>query len=53
MKRYQRMKTTLGHRYYVRMADDEVAGRIIYRAALVVLPFLASALMFFIWVKVG
>ncbi len=53
MKHYQRMKTTLGHRYYVRMADDEVAGRIIYRTALVVVPFLASALMFLLWVKMG
>ena len=53
MKRYQRMKTTTGHRYTVRMTDDEVAGKIIYHIALVAVPFISSALMFLLWVKMG
>ena len=47
--KYKLMKTTMGRKYYVRMADDEVAERILYRIALVVLPFITSVLMMAVW----
>lgn len=53
MKRYKVQRTTLGHRYYVRQTEDEIAERIRYNVALVVVPFVSAALMFFLWVKVG
>lgn len=53
MKRYMRLKTTEGHRYLVRMTDEEIAARRAYNTALVVLPFITSALMFLLWVKLG
>ena len=53
MKRYRVQKTTLGHKYIVRQADDEVAARLIYHAALVVVPFLSAAGMFLLWIKMG
>ena len=53
MRRYRMERTTTGHKYMVRMADDEVAGKILYNIALVTIPFFASALMFLLWIKVG
>ena len=53
MDRYMRIKTTTGHKYNLRMAEDERAARIMYRVALVIVPFISSAVMFLIWVKVG
>ena len=53
MKGYRTFKTTLGHRIRVRMTEEEIAERDLFRIALVVFPFLASVLMFFIWVKLG
>lgn len=51
MARYKRMKTTLGHRYWMRMDDREIAERLIYRIAIVGLPLISAAGFFLIWVK--
>lgn len=53
MKRYMKLKTTEGHRYLVRMTDEEITARRIYNAVLVILPFVTSAVMFWLWVKLG
>lgn len=53
MKRYKMQRTTLGHRYYVRQTEDEIAEKIRYNIALVVVPFVSAALMFLVWVKMG
>ena len=53
MKRYMTLKTNMGHKIRVRMSDEEIAGRTLYRIAIVTLPFLASAGMFLLWVKMG
>lgn len=50
--RYKTYKTTMGHKVRVRMSDEEIAARWLYRFALVVVPFISSALMFYVWVKV-
>lgn len=50
---YRRTKTTTGHRYYCRMPGSEIAERILYRIALVAVPFLGAAGMFLLWVKMG
>ena len=50
---YRTYKTTMGHRIRVRMSREEVAARWLYRFALVTLPFVSSALLFLLWVKVG
>ena len=53
MTQYKVLKTTDGRRYKVRMSQEELDARTIYRIALVTLPFISSALMFLIWVKMG
>lgn len=47
--KYRTFKTTMGHKVRVRMSSEEVAARWIYRFALVAVPFVTSALMFYIW----
>ena len=51
--KYKVLKTTMGRRYKVPMSDQEVLERFLYRVAITVLPFFGSALMFWIWEKVG
>lgn len=53
MKRYQRLKTSEGHKFLVRMTDEEIAARRAYNTALVVLPLITSMVMFLLWVKLG
>lgn len=50
---YRTIKTTTGHKFKVKMSDAEIRGRRMYWAAVTVLPFVTSALMFWIWVKCG
>ena len=51
--RYRTYKTTMGRKVRVRMSDEEIAARWIYRFALVAVPFISSALMFYVWVKMA
>ena len=51
MKDYRIEKTSMGHKIRVKMSEDEIAERELYRMAIVCLPFVFSALMFFLWVK--
>ena len=51
MSQYKVMKTTMGRKYKVRMSEDEIAERDLYRMAVVILPLISSVLMFLIWVK--
>ena len=51
MKGYRTVRTTTGHRIRVRMSEEEIAANTLYNIALVVLPFVSSVLMFFLWVK--
>jgi hypothetical protein len=53
MKGYRTLKTTMGRKYRVRVTSEEAAARWLYNVALVVVPFVSSALMFYVWVKVG
>ena len=53
MKGYKTLKTTMGRRYRVRITSEEAAAQWLYNVALVVVPFVSSALMFYVWVKVG
>lgn len=53
MSQYKTIKTTMGHKIRVHMSDQEVLERFLYRVTITVLPFFGSALMFWIWVKVG
>ena len=46
---YKTMKTTLGHKYRVRMAEDSKAERILYWAAVTVLPFVGTVGMLMLW----
>ena len=48
---YKTMKTTLGHKYRVRMAEDSKAERILYWLVLTVLPFITAAGMTLQWIK--
>lgn len=51
MSQYKVLKTTMGRKYKVRMCEDEVAERDLFRMAIVLLPLISSVLMFLIWVK--
>ena len=51
--RYKVLKTTMGRKYKVPMSEEEIAERDLFHLVVVALPFIASALMFFLWVKVG
>lgn len=53
MTRYMRVKTTTGHRYSVRMAEDEIAEKWTARVLMFMLTFIGSAGMFLLWVKMG
>lgn len=53
MKGYRTLKTTMGRRYRVKITSEEAAARWLYNVSLVVVPFVSSALMFYVWVKVG
>jgi hypothetical protein len=53
MKGYKTLKTTMGRKYRVRVTSEEAAARWLYNVALVVVPFVSSALMCYVWVKVG
>ena len=48
---YKVLKTSMGRKYKVRMTEDEVAERDLFRLAVVALPFLASVLMTILWIK--
>lgn len=53
MKGYRTERTTMGRKIRVRMSEDEIAERELFHLAIVTLPFITAALMFFLWVKVG
>ena len=46
---YKTMKTTMGHKYRMRMAEDEVAERDLFRLAVVTLPFLGTVALMAVW----
>ena len=46
---YKTMKTTMGHKYRMRMAEDEVAERDLFRLAVVALPFFGTVLLMAVW----
>ena len=41
---YKTMKTTMGHKYRMRMAENEESERSLFRLAVVLLPFVTSVL---------
>ena len=53
MKRYQKLRTSEGHKFLVRMTEEEIAARRVYNAAIVILPFVTSVAMFWLWIKTG
>ena len=53
MTHYRTYKTTMGHKVRVRMSDEEVAARWLYRFALVAVPFISSVLLTVVWMAVG
>ena len=53
MKGYKTFKTTMGHKIRVKMSEEELQEREMFNALVVLMPLIGSALMFFLWVKVG
>jgi len=53
MKGYKTIKTTLGHKIRVKMSEEEIQEREMFQAMVILMPLIGSALMFFLWVKVG
>ena len=48
---YRTYKTTMGRKYRMREPYDARAERILFRVAIVVLPFVTAAGMMLLWVK--
>lgn len=48
---YRQMKTTMGHRYRVRTAEDPVMDRILMVLSVTVVPFVAAVGMMLLWIK--
>lgn len=53
MSQYKVQKTSMGHRYYVRMAENEVSERELFRLAVVVVPFIGTVLLLAAWLVRG
>lgn len=53
MSQYKTVKTTMGRRFRIRMTDDEIAEKELFRIVMIAFPFLASAGMFLLWIKMG
>ena len=49
MSQYKVLKTTMGRKYKVRMTEDEIAERDLYRMAVVTLPFFGTILLMAVW----
>ncbi len=53
MSQYKVLKTTMGRKYKVRMCEDEVAERDLFRLAVVALPFFGTILLMAVWLWRG
>lgn len=53
MKHYRVMKTTMGRKYRVRICEDEIAERLLFRALIVALPFFGTVLLMAVWLMRG
>lgn len=52
MKRYMRVRTSSGHRYNVRMAEDEIAEKWAAKVLMFTITFASAAGMFLLWIKI-
>ena len=50
---YRTIKTSEGHKFRVKLSDDDVKARRTYWMAVTLIPFISSAMMFLLWVKMG
>ena len=53
MSQYRVMKTTMGRKYRMRMAENEASERELFRIVVVLLPLLASVLLTAAWFARG
>lgn len=53
MSEYRTFKTTMGRKYKVRMTDDEIVERDLYRLSVVVLPFIGTVALMAVWLWRG
>ena len=51
--KYRTLKTTMGRKYRIRMTEDEIAERELYRLAVVALPFFGTVLLMAVWLWRG
>ena len=49
MSQYRTFKTTLGHKYKVRMSAEEQAEKELYRFVRVVVPYIGTVLLMIVW----
>lgn len=49
MSQYRVMKTTMGHKYRMRMAENEESERSLFRLAVVAMPFFGTILLMAVW----
>jgi len=46
---YKTLRTTMGRKYRVRMTEDEIVERDLFRLALFALPFFGTVLLMLVW----
>ena len=53
MNGYKVVKTAMGRKFRVKMDEDEIRERRMYHIAITLLPFVASVVLFGLWLEVG
>lgn len=51
--KYRTLKTAMGRKYRIRMTEDEIAERELYRLAVVALPFIGTVALMAVWLWRG
>ena len=46
---YKTLKTSMGRKYRVRMTEDEIMERDLFRLAVVAMPFFGTILLMAVW----
>ena len=52
-EQYKTIKTTMGHKIRVPMSEQEIFEKQLLALMMTLFPFVATALMFWLWIKVG
>ena len=51
--KYKTYRTTMGRKYRMRLCEDEIAERTLFRITVVALPFFGTVLLTLVWLWRG